>query len=143
MERSIQYFLSCNKNQTISLHWLPLLLSHIGLEIGGLRITNVQANNTQAVAEDALTPIRTSGIAFKRALIISENSAADLSRNIIDNFDTVQNILSRAQANLGFIVELANNKKEVIVEFSRTYPSHVYTDLSLLISRFVIFELEE
>jgi hypothetical protein len=123
VERAIVNTSEKYKAIPVSWRWVPALLSHIGLEIGALRLTSVKVHDGE------VTPVS-----------CTMTIPNDFIRGITDHFEIAQEALSLAKDNLGFEMKLG---EPILVEFSRTYPSHVYTDLGLQLSRFVRFELDE
>ncbi|KAL0476889.1 ARC3 [Acrasis kona] len=133
LERSIQKAKSVQKETHTFIHWIPALLSRIGLDAGGLRIRSQDQ-----------TPSSPSTTCVVASLVITE---PELSKNLIKNFEVVEQIVSDCYSCLGFDIKKRLQKDsgqpQIIVEFGRTYPSHVYSQLGLLMTRFIRFDLEE
>lgn len=94
-------------------YWLPTILVEIGLEIG-------KKNN----------------VLNEKCLILNNLT---LFKQISQNYELAKSLLSLANE-VGFFIELLNDS--IQINFTRIYPSHVYTDMSMFVSRFLRFETQ-
>jgi hypothetical protein len=144
------------------------LLCHIGLEIGGLKINTTPQHMRQSILRgefavyDAQSPTESSPDStvpltrFKNSMVLPRDqdildmNGQNLRYTIIDNCLAVRRVLNYAAPDIGFNIVLESEQNEngedikpaVVIEFDRVYPSHVYSELSLIMSKFVRFELD-
>jgi hypothetical protein len=163
LERGVERVSRINKNQSLSFYWLPTLLCHIGLEIGGLKINTSAQQVRQSIMRGEFTPfdnnmqfIDNSPTRYKSCMVIPKEqeildmNGQNLKDTLIEHLEIVKQVLTLANPNIGFMVKLEYEKDEngdnlppsVVIEFDRVYPSHVYSELSLQLSKFVRFELD-
>jgi hypothetical protein len=162
LERGVQKASKKMKNQPVGFYWLPSLLCHIGLEIGGLKINTTPLQARQSLIKGEFSPIDVQSptdsptIGYKNTMVIPRDQEIldmnnqNLKDTLIDNVLTVRRVLSFAAPDIGFNIVLESETGEngeeirpaVVIEFSRVYPSHVYSELSLVMSKFVRFELD-
>jgi hypothetical protein len=154
LERGVERQIIRNKNQPFSFYWLPSLLCHIGLEIGGLKINTYGQKSISPRGETSpiekipsiMIPNKKSTLVIPPDQEILDMNNQNLMNTLIDNIDMVTQVLAASSPDAGFMVKLEKVEGEavplVVIEFDRVYPSHVYSELSLLMSKFVRFELD-
>jgi hypothetical protein len=156
LERGVERQIIRNKNQPFSFYWLPSLLCHIGLEIGGLKINTYgksispkdDTSPIDKIPTLIIPTVKKSTLVIPPDQEILDMNNQNLMNTLIDNIEMVTQVLTTSNPDAGFIVKLEKNEEGanlpplVVIEFDRVYPSHVYSELSLLMSKFVRFELD-
>lgn len=111
-----------NSGKQLAFFWLPSLLIFVSLELGGHKM----------------------GDQAKFYLPSKE----PLSNTMIKYFDTVKYIFDHVQQDIGFDVKLETvdaqaefeeDKFVICVQFLTAFPPHIYSNLSLHLSRFLHF----
>ncbi|KAL0488323.1 hypothetical protein AKO1_008762, partial [Acrasis kona] len=108
LERGIEKQVFTNKNQPFSFYWLPSLLIHIGLEIGGLKITTKSTqrdDQSSPVSPMDAQPARSTLVIPKDKEILDMNNQ-NLMNALIDNISMVNKVLDEAKKDIGFQVKL-------------------------------------
>jgi len=115
LERGLEKEVFNGNNDVHSFSWLPSLLIFVSLEVG-----------------------RRSGEALTR-LHVPSRGHMRLGASLLQNIDSVQRVLSYSKL-LGFTVSLENG--EVYVNFENIYPTVLYSEISVQMTKFIHFELD-